>query len=45
MTNILKKNGEFVWLAWTSQPVESEKLVFAIAKSEKQNIWYPSNLS
>ena len=29
----VKKNGELVWLAWTSQPVESEKLVFAIAKN------------
>ncbi len=26
------KSGEIVWLAWTSQPVESEKLVFGIAK-------------
>lgn len=26
------KNGDTVWLAWTSFPLESEKLVFAIAK-------------
>ena len=26
------KNGEIVWLSWTSYPVESEQLVFAIAK-------------
>jgi PAS domain S-box-containing protein len=26
------KNGESVWLSWTSMPVDSEKLVFAIAK-------------
>lgn len=28
----VKKNGEIVWLSWTSLPVESDKLVFAIAK-------------
>lgn len=28
----LTKDGESVWLSWTSMPVESEKLVFAIAK-------------
>jgi len=27
------KNGEIVWLAWTSMPVEKEKLVYAIAKN------------
>jgi PAS domain S-box-containing protein len=27
-----KKNGEIVWLSWTSLPVESDELVFAIAK-------------
>lgn len=26
------KSGETVWLAWTSQPVNNDKLVFAIAK-------------
>ena len=28
----VKKNGEIVWLSWTSLPVESENLVFAVAK-------------
>lgn len=28
-----KKNGEIVWLSWTSHPVEEEQLVFAIAKN------------
>jgi PAS domain S-box-containing protein len=28
----IKKNGEVVWLSWTSIPVDSEKLVYAIAK-------------
>lgn len=28
----LTKTGEIVWLSWTSMPVESERLVFAIAK-------------
>jgi PAS domain S-box-containing protein len=27
------KSGEIVWLSWTSMPVESDKLVFAIAKN------------
>lgn len=27
------KNGEIVWLSWTSMPVQSEKLVYAIAKN------------
>ena len=27
------KTGEIVWLAWTSMPVNSEKLVYAIAKN------------
>ena len=27
------KSGEIVWLSWTSMPIESEKLVFAIAKN------------
>jgi len=27
------KSGEIVWLAWTSMPVDSEKLVYAIAKN------------
>jgi PAS domain S-box-containing protein len=27
------KNGEIVWLAWTSMPIKSEQLVFAIAKN------------
>lgn len=27
------KNGEIVWLSWTSLPVEDDKLVFAIAKN------------
>ena len=34
------KSGEIVWLAWTSQPVEDEELVFAIAK----NITYKKQL-
>ncbi|MES2804349.1 MAG: PAS domain-containing sensor histidine kinase [Bacteroidota bacterium] len=29
----LTKSGEIVWLSWTSMPVESEKLVYAIAKN------------
>jgi PAS domain S-box-containing protein len=29
----LTKGGEIVWLSWTSMPVESEKLVYAIAKN------------
>lgn len=27
------KNGEIVWLSWTSLPIEEDKLVFAIAKN------------
>ncbi|MDB5123949.1 MAG: domain S-box-containing protein [Mucilaginibacter sp.] len=27
------KSGEIVWLAWTSMPIKSEQLVFAIAKN------------
>lgn len=27
------KSGEIVWLAWTSMPIESQRLVFAIAKN------------
>lgn len=29
----LTKSGEIVWLSWISMPVESEKLVYAIAKN------------
>lgn len=29
----VNKNGEIVWLSWTSMPYESEKLVYAIAKN------------
>lgn len=29
----LTKNGEIVWLSWTSMPVEEEKMVYAIAKN------------
>jgi PAS domain S-box-containing protein len=29
----LTKSGAIVWLSWTSMPVESEKLVYAIAKN------------
>lgn len=29
----LTKSGEIVWLSWTSMPVESQQLVFAIAKN------------
>lgn len=29
----LTKSGEIVWLSWTSMPVASEKLVYAIAKN------------
>tara|TARA_R100001143_G_C3361367_1_gene137105 strand:+ start:42204 stop:43277 length:1074 start_codon:yes stop_codon:yes gene_type:complete len=28
----LKKDGEYIWLAWTAMPIEKEKLVFAVAK-------------
>lgn len=27
------KSGEIVWLAWTSQPIKNDQLVFAIAKN------------
>lgn len=27
-----KKDGEYIWLAWTAMPIENEKLVFAVAK-------------
>src|ERR1700749_192486 len=27
------KTGEIVWLSWTSMPIDSEKLVYAIAKN------------
>ena len=30
------KSGEIVWLAWTSYPVEKDKLIFAIAKNITQ---------
>lgn len=29
----IKKSGEMIWLTWTSMPVESEQLVYAIAKN------------
>lgn len=29
----LTKSGEIVWLSWTSMPVDSDELVFAIAKN------------
>lgn len=29
----ITKSGKIVWLAWTSMPVDSEQLVFAIAKN------------
>ncbi len=29
----ITKSGEVLWLAWTSMPVDSEKVVFAIAKN------------
>jgi PAS domain S-box-containing protein len=29
----LTKNGEIVWLSWTSQPVESDQVIFAVAKN------------
>jgi len=29
----LKKSGEIIWLSWTSMPIDSQKLVFAIAKN------------
>lgn len=30
------KSGEIVWLSWTSQPVENDQVVFAIAKNITQ---------
>ncbi len=27
------KSGELIWLSWTSQPIDDQKLVFAIAKN------------
>ena len=29
----VKKNGKIVWLSWTSLPIESDQLIFAIAKN------------
>ncbi len=29
----ISKNGEIIWLSWTSLPVESEQVIFAIAKN------------
>ncbi|MBD1392898.1 sensor histidine kinase [Mucilaginibacter glaciei] len=29
----VKKNGDIVWLSWTSMPVEAEQTVYAIAKN------------
>ncbi|HEY0244742.1 MAG TPA: PAS domain-containing sensor histidine kinase [Mucilaginibacter sp.] len=29
----ITKTGEIVWLSWTSMPIDSEKVVFAIAKN------------
>src|SRR5690606_31535869 len=29
----ITKSGEIVWLTWTSMPIESEQVVFAIAKN------------
>lgn len=42
----LTKSGEIVWLHWTSMPVESEKLVYAIAKNitDKKRIEQERNL-
>ncbi|MCW3086227.1 MAG: sensor histidine kinase [Bacteroidetes bacterium] len=31
------KSGEIVWLSWTSMPIDSEQLVFAIAKNITHN--------
>lgn len=28
----VKKNGEIVWLSWTSYPVEKDQVIFAVAK-------------
>ncbi|WP_228479165.1 PAS domain-containing protein [Flavobacterium soyangense] len=33
----LTKSGEIIWLSWTSMPIESEKLVYAIAKNITHN--------
>ena len=32
----IKKNGEIVWLSWTSMPVETEDSIYAIAKNITQ---------
>lgn len=42
----LTKNGEVVWLSWTSMPVEKERLVYAIAKNvtDKKRIEEERNL-
>lgn len=29
----MTKSGEIVWLSWTSMPIDSEKVVFAVAKN------------
>jgi PAS domain S-box-containing protein len=29
----LTKNGDIVWLSWTSMPVDSEQVIFAVAKN------------
>lgn len=31
------KSGEIVWLSWTSMPIESQKIVYAIAKNITHN--------
>ena len=36
----ITKDGEIIWLSWTSMPVEKEKLIYAIAK----NITYKKKL-
>ncbi|WP_418498010.1 PAS domain-containing sensor histidine kinase [Flagellimonas sp.] len=48
----VRKNGELVWLHWTSIPVEEEKLIYAIAKDvtrkkelESERISHLSQLS
>jgi PAS domain S-box-containing protein len=40
------KSGEIVWLAWTSLPIESDQLIFAIAKniSHKKRLETDRNL-
>jgi len=30
------KSGEIIWLSWTSQPIEKDKIIFAIAKDITQ---------